>query len=152
MSIRGSKSAGKIDEDDCWAANLPSWCRLPGLLQELEDSKAELGISSFGLSVTTLEEVFLAVSAAASEEAKARKQSAAKLEARSAPSAGTADAEEQKHDTKALDEKADAAACDGEQQSAAKPHALIRVRPEATRACRLHVALKHPAMQGLNPF
>ena len=111
------------------AANLPCWCRLPSLLQELEDSKAELGISSFGLSVTTLEEVFLAVSAAASEEAKARKQGAAKLEAHSAPPAGAAEANDQKHDGEAVDEKANVAACVGEQQSAVKPYSLVRVRP-----------------------
>ena len=69
------------------------------------------------------------MSAAASEEAKARKQGAAKLEAHSAPSAGMADAEDQKHDGEAVDEKAGLAACDGERQSAAKPYALIKVRP-----------------------
>ena len=69
------------------------------------------------------------MSAAASEEAKARKQGAAKLEAQSAPSAGVAEAEDQKHDGEALDEKADVAACDGEQYAAVKPYSLIRVRP-----------------------
>lgn len=39
--------------------------RFPALLRELEENKVALGLSGFGLSVTTLEEVFLAVSAAA---------------------------------------------------------------------------------------
>ena len=68
------------------------------------------------------------MSAAASEEAKARKQGAAKLEAQSPPSAGMAETEDQKHAGAALDEKVDVAACDGEQHSAAKPYSLIRVR------------------------
>lgn len=49
-------------------------CRFPALLQDLEDSKAEIGVDSYGLEVTTLEEVFLAVSAAASADAKATRQ------------------------------------------------------------------------------
>ena len=40
-------------------------CRFPGLLQELEASKDALGVDSYGLAVTTLEEVFLTVSAQA---------------------------------------------------------------------------------------
>lgn len=36
-------------------------CRFPAMLRELEASEAELGISSYGLAETTLEEVFLAV-------------------------------------------------------------------------------------------
>ena len=47
-------------------------CSFPALLQELEESKADLGVDSYGLSVTTLEEVFLAVSAAATAESKSR--------------------------------------------------------------------------------
>ncbi len=39
--------------------------RFAALLEDLEASKGELGIDSYGLTVTTLEEVFLAVSAAA---------------------------------------------------------------------------------------
>ena len=39
------------------------------MLQELEASKEELGVGSYGLAVTTLEEVFLAVSAQAAAEA-----------------------------------------------------------------------------------
>ena len=46
-------------------------CRFPALLRELEDSKADLGVDSYGVEVTTLEEVFLAVSAAAAADAKA---------------------------------------------------------------------------------
>ncbi len=49
-------------------------CRFPALLRDLEDSKAELGVNSYGLEVTTLEEVFLAVSAAASADAKAARR------------------------------------------------------------------------------
>ena len=75
------------------------------------------------------------MSAAASEEAKARKQGAAKLEAHSAPSAGVAEADGQKHYGEAVDEKADVAACDEEQHSAAKPYVLIRVRlPEGQKS------------------
>ncbi|BDA45751.1 probable ATP-binding cassette sub-family A member 3 [Coccomyxa sp. Obi] len=48
--------------------------QFPALLQDLEDSRAELGVDSYGLEVTTLEEVFLAVSAAASADAKAARQ------------------------------------------------------------------------------
>lgn len=50
---------------------VPAACRFPALLRELEDSKADLGVDSYGLEVTTLEEVFLAVSAAAAAENKA---------------------------------------------------------------------------------
>lgn len=49
-------------------------CRFPGLLRELEDSKAELGVDSYGLEVTTLEEVFMAVSAAAASADEAGRQ------------------------------------------------------------------------------
>ena len=89
------------------------------------------------------------MSAAASEEAKARKQGAAKLEAHSAPSTGVAEADDQKHEGEAVDEKADLAAWDGDQRAAVKPYSLIRVRPPegwksmqpalglSTRACML---------------
>ena len=43
-------------------------CRFPGLLQELEAAREALGIDSYGLAVTTLEEVFLTVSAQAAAE------------------------------------------------------------------------------------
>lgn len=47
----------------------------PALLRELDAARAGLGLSSFGLSVTTLEEVFLEVSArAAAERASAADQ------------------------------------------------------------------------------
>ena len=39
-------------------------CRFGALLRDLEDRKGELGVTSYGLSSTTLEEVFLNVSAA----------------------------------------------------------------------------------------
>ena len=50
--------------------------RFAPLLSELEGRKAELGVVSCGLSVTTLEEVFLKVSAG-SEAALDQKQAAA---------------------------------------------------------------------------
>lgn len=36
--------------------------RFPELLRQLDDSKQRLGVASYGLAVTTLEEVFLKVS------------------------------------------------------------------------------------------
>ena len=54
-------------------------CRFPALLRELEENKAALGLSGFGLSVTTLEEVFLAVSAAAAAENGAAQRTGAFL-------------------------------------------------------------------------
>lgn len=52
------------------------------LLSELEGRKAELGVLSCGLSVTTLEEVFLKVSAG-SEAAMDQKQAAARSQPQS---------------------------------------------------------------------
>lgn len=43
----------------CWGH------RFAAMLEDLEASRGDLGIDSYGLTVTTLEEVFLAVSAAA---------------------------------------------------------------------------------------
>ena len=40
-------------------------CRFPDLLRELDRDRATLGVRSYGLSVTTMEEVFLNVSQAA---------------------------------------------------------------------------------------
>ena len=37
-------------------------CRFSELLRQLDDSKQRLGVASYGLAVTTLEEVFLKVS------------------------------------------------------------------------------------------
>ncbi len=102
-------------------------CSLPGLLQDLEDSKADLGITSYGLSVTTLEEVFLAVSAAASEEAKARKQGADKLQPSDKPLEDSSSAVEVKADEESLDPKADAQLPAEEQPAAEKPYTLIKV-------------------------
>lgn len=101
-------------------------CSLPGLLQDLEDSKADLGITSYGLSVTTLEEVFLAVSAAASEEAKAKKQEAAKLEPSDKPLQGSGSALEDKADMDFPDPKADVQ-MPPEEQPTEKPYTLIKV-------------------------
>ena len=41
--------------------------RFPDLLRELESAKAELGVSGYGLSETTLEEVFLTVTSQGKE-------------------------------------------------------------------------------------
>jgi hypothetical protein len=43
-------------------------CSFPGLLRDLEKEQRALGVDSYGLSVTTLEEVFLSVSAGAGEK------------------------------------------------------------------------------------
>lgn len=112
-------------------------CSLPGLLQDLEDSKADLGITSYGLSVTTLEEVFLAVSAAASEEAKARKQEADKLQPSDKHLEDSSSATEHKADEESLDPKADAQLPAEEQPAAEKPYTLIKVWPfSAPMQCR----------------
>lgn len=50
-------------------------CSFAALLTDLEEQKQELGVLSTGLSVTTLEEVFLKVSAG-SEAAMDQKQAA----------------------------------------------------------------------------
>lgn len=39
--------------------NLFPWCRFELLFAELEMNREELGIASYGASVTTMEEVFL---------------------------------------------------------------------------------------------
>ena len=112
-------------------------CSLPGLLQDLEDSKADLGITSYGLSVTTLEEVFLAVSAAASEEAKARKQEADKLQPPDKHLEDSSSATEHKADEESLDPKADTQLPAEEQPAAEKPYTLIKVWPfSASMQCR----------------
>ncbi len=53
--------------------------RFPALLRELEARKAGLGLSGFGLSVTTLEEVFLAVSAGAAATGGAARDAGVRL-------------------------------------------------------------------------
>ena len=108
-------------------SSVPLDCSLPGLLQDLEDSKADLGITSYGLSVTTLEEVFLAVSAAASEEAKAKKQEADKLQHSDKPLEDSSSAAEIEIDEEILDPKADAQLPAEEQPPAEKPYTLIKV-------------------------
>ena len=45
------------------------WSRFPALLRELDSEKGALGVRSYGLSVTTMEEVFLNVSRAATTAA-----------------------------------------------------------------------------------
>ena len=42
--------------------------RFPALLRELDDKRAQLYVDGYGISVTTLEEVFLAVTASAAAE------------------------------------------------------------------------------------
>ena len=103
-------------------------CSLPGLLQELEDSKEQLGITSYGLTVTTLEEVFLAVSAAASEDARAKQREADKLPAGGAPVQNSASSDAQKAEAASPDAKVGAELEQGEQQPAEKPYKLIKVR------------------------
>lgn len=102
-------------------------CSLPGLLQELEDSKEQLGITSYGLTVTTLEEVFLAVSAAASEDARAKQSKADKLHAGGAPVQNRASSDAQKAEESSPGAKVDAEPEQGEQQPAEKPFKLIKV-------------------------
>lgn len=69
LSTRGgTELAFKLPRDDSSS--------FAALLSELEGRKAELGVLSCGLSVTTLEEVFLKVSAG-SEAALDQKQAAA---------------------------------------------------------------------------
>lgn len=96
-------------------------------MQDLEDSKADLGISSYGLSVTTLEEVFLAVSAAASEEAKARKQEAGKVQPLDESLQDRSSAMGHAADVDSVDPKADAQQASEEQLPAEKPYTLIKV-------------------------
>ena len=103
-------------------------CSLPGLLQELEDSKEQLGITSYGLTVTTLEEVFLAVSAAASEDARAKQRAAGKLHAGGAPAQNSASSDAQKAEELSPDAKVDAEPEQGEQQPAEKLFKLMKVR------------------------
>lgn len=98
-------------------------------MQDLEDSKADLGITSYGLSVTTLEEVFLAVSAAASEEAKAKRQEADKLQPSDKRLHGSNSAMQHKADAESVDPKADAGSASEEQPPAEKPYTLIKVIP-----------------------
>ena len=91
------------------------------------------------------------MSAAASEEAKAQKQDAAKLKAHSAPSAGVAEADDQKQNGEALDEKANIAACDGEQRSAVKPYSLMKVRPKGWKSMQPAVGLSSQPCMPINP-
>ena len=102
-------------------------CSLPGLLQDLEETKADLGITSYGLSVTTLEEVFLAVSAAASEEAKAKKREAAKLQPQDEHLQGSNSAAAGSADKDFLDPKAEMELPQDEQPSARKPYTPLKV-------------------------
>ena len=76
--------------------------------------------------MTTLEEVFLAVSAAASEEAKAKKQEAAKLEPSDTQWQGSGSAMEDKADAESLDPKADVQMPPDERPTE-KPYTLIKV-------------------------
>jgi hypothetical protein len=64
----------------------------------LEEKRAELGVDSYGLAVTTLEEVFLAVSAAASAEAKPAQPGRDAYAAAAAASGGDADGDSVKVD------------------------------------------------------
>jgi len=96
-------------------------------LQDLEETKADLGITSYGLSVTTLEEVFLAVSAAASEEAKAKKHEAAKLQPKDEHLQGSNSAVAGNADEDFLDPKAEMELPQDEQPSARKPYTLLKV-------------------------
>jgi hypothetical protein len=59
--------------------------RFPALLRELEARRAALGLSGFGLSVTTLEEVFLAVSAGAAAAGGAARDGAGAHSAATGP-------------------------------------------------------------------
>ena len=78
--------------------------------------------------MTTLEEVFLAVSAAASEDARAKQHEADKLHAGGAPVQNNASSDLQKAEEASPDAKIDAELEQGEQQPAEKPFKLIKVR------------------------
>ena len=77
--------------------------------------------------MTTLEEVFLAVSAAACEEAKAKRQEADKLLPSDKPLHGSSLAAEHTADEELVDPKAGAELASDEQSPAEKPYTLIKV-------------------------
>ena len=95
-----------------------------------------MGIMSYGLSETTLEEVFLAVSAAAYEGAKARKQEAAKLHGLDDLLQDSSSAMEEKAGVESLDPKADAQLPSEEQPLAETPYTLIKVTLCGHKPCR----------------
>ena len=66
--IPGAETISNVSGELAMSLPTEDEAKLPALLKELSEKKKDLGINNFGLSVTTLEDVFLKVGAAETEE------------------------------------------------------------------------------------
>ncbi len=66
--VPGAETISNVSGELAMSLPTEDEARLPELLKVLADKKGNIGVDNFGLSITTLEDVFLKVGAAAHDE------------------------------------------------------------------------------------